>query len=482
MQGPKIAYKYFPLFIFLAQILLVGFLFLYPVGDADLGWHLRLGDYFWQEGRILKTNEFATLMPDYIWANHSWGYDVLLSALYKLGGFTVLSLAGAILIGLSFALLFKNKPAHLWLPAALIFYLFASPILATGLKSQTLSFFFLALIWVILKQVYLKWHKKAWLLPMIFCLWANMHGMFIIGLGVGSLYLLVNFYTQKKLPTHFKKLILIWLLSGAVTFVNPFFYRVHLDSLSYLSSPLLSYISEWQPWPFSSLLMLFFIFYSLLLWTNLLRKGHKNWGELAVLALFNLMALRARRMIPVYLLFSLPEFMEMVSIFIRERGLKLKYLTFISVGILLILSRTVFKRQILSQNWHSYCQGEIACSEGLVDFMFKNNIRGKIFNAYRLGGFLIYHYPQNKVYIDGRMTLWQSGSGISPIEKYMGMVSADGNFKNMFTDEQFDYVILNRGYALCEVLEKTEKWPVLYEDEKVMLFQNPLNPSDKDEV
>ena len=39
----------------------------------------------------------------------------------------------------------------------------------------------------------------------------------------------------------------------------------------------------------------------------------------------------------------------------------------------------------------------------LVDYMLENNLQGRIFNDFEIGGYLIYRmHPNSQVYIDGR--------------------------------------------------------------------------------
>ncbi|MDP3994425.1 MAG: hypothetical protein Q8P91_01155, partial [bacterium] len=50
--------------------------FVYPPSDYDFGWHLRYGQFFWEQGRLLRENIISYTLPDYHWINHSWSYDI----------------------------------------------------------------------------------------------------------------------------------------------------------------------------------------------------------------------------------------------------------------------------------------------------------------------------------------------------------------------------------------------------------------------
>src|SRR4029078_13720958 len=90
------------LFVFIAT--------LYLPRDPDLGWHLKYGEYFFQHYQILRENIYSTLMPHYIWANGSWGTDILTYILYATGGFLGLIIAAAVIVTLTF--FFFSKAAR----------------------------------------------------------------------------------------------------------------------------------------------------------------------------------------------------------------------------------------------------------------------------------------------------------------------------------------------------------------------------------
>src|SRR6266567_200175 len=75
---------------------------LYQPTDPDLGWHLKYGQYFWQHGMVLRDNTFSTMMPDFHWANTSWLTDIIGYAVYHMGGFLGLAVAGAFFVALTF--------------------------------------------------------------------------------------------------------------------------------------------------------------------------------------------------------------------------------------------------------------------------------------------------------------------------------------------------------------------------------------------
>ena len=75
---------------------------LYQPWDADLGWHLKYGEYFFQHGQILKENIFSTEMAGYYWPNTGWLSDLLTYQIFNGGGFLGLTIAAALVVTLTF--------------------------------------------------------------------------------------------------------------------------------------------------------------------------------------------------------------------------------------------------------------------------------------------------------------------------------------------------------------------------------------------
>jgi len=81
---------------------------LYNPDDPDLGWHLKYGEYFFRHGTILRDNTFSTLMPNYHWANGSWGTDVISYLVIHFAGFFGLTILSACIVTLTFYFIAKT--------------------------------------------------------------------------------------------------------------------------------------------------------------------------------------------------------------------------------------------------------------------------------------------------------------------------------------------------------------------------------------
>ena len=68
-----------------------------PPVDPDFGWHYKYGEYFVQNGKILRENIFSYTLPDYQWANTYWASQIIIYLLHnKLGAFWLSFITGLI--------------------------------------------------------------------------------------------------------------------------------------------------------------------------------------------------------------------------------------------------------------------------------------------------------------------------------------------------------------------------------------------------
>jgi len=113
--------------------------------DPDLGWHLKYGEYFFQHGSVLRDNTFSVMMPQFHWANVSWGTDLLTYAVYHSGGFGGLTILGSMFVTATFFFFSKAATLSVWDEAflfPLLLYL-EKPLNVVSFRGQQISCFFL---------------------------------------------------------------------------------------------------------------------------------------------------------------------------------------------------------------------------------------------------------------------------------------------------------------------------------------------------
>lgn len=226
--------------------------------DPDFGWHLRTGKFI-LENWIPKTDIFSYTANNFNWINHEWLNDVLLASLHGMGGYLLVAIAySSIWISaLVLAQRLKLKFVLLLSTIALMPFL--------GIRPVAWSVFFIA----ILERIHDKSNKKLYfLIPFIFILWANLHGSFVFGLIMLTIW---QFFYKKKLPWF------ILAFSFIAVFINPYGWKIFIEIFrTVLDSKIHSRIGEWMPIMLPMLSVIYFVIFTAMHFTF----SKKPWKNL----------------------------------------------------------------------------------------------------------------------------------------------------------------------------------------------------------
>ena len=91
------------LWTFLAVALPVLAALLASLSSVDLAYHLRAGDEILRTGAIPRIDTWTFTADGLPWLDQQWGSQVILAAVYRIGGWTGLALLRAGLVGAIFA-------------------------------------------------------------------------------------------------------------------------------------------------------------------------------------------------------------------------------------------------------------------------------------------------------------------------------------------------------------------------------------------
>ncbi|HJT78836.1 MAG TPA: hypothetical protein VJ739_16650, partial [Gemmataceae bacterium] len=165
-----------------------------PILDLDIWWHLRAGEWIVAAGRLPQTDPFSQhgLQTGAPWVAYSWLFEVLAYGAYRLLGYDGIFLFRAVLtaaIVLALHRLVARRASH-FVPAGLVTgigVLALLPLVAERPWLFTILFGTITLD-VLLDLRAGRAGRRAWLLPLLFVVWANIHiqfvyGLFLLGLG-----------------------------------------------------------------------------------------------------------------------------------------------------------------------------------------------------------------------------------------------------------------------------------------------------------
>lgn len=475
-------------FVQLFPLVLVFTSSLYPSSDSDLGWHLKYGEYFFKNGEILRENIYSTMMPNFPWINSSWGTDLITYAIFSKLGFLGLSLAGAGIITLIFYLLSKAFSLSFWEKAVLFptMILMEKPMFDVSLRGHLLTLLFVSILYYLLSQFEKGRKKILFFIPPLFTIWSNIHGEFLLGLGLlllwVGLYVVRTFLTNdrtskmRSVLADLKTFSLLTIASLIATIIHPFGIKIYEESLKHFGNPLQRFIIEWLPFERFSFLWWTLISWELLMLVSFIlmikmKKFTKllPWTGAPIILL--ILSYSVRRYTWPLILISIP-IIQITAASIKPKLFEIS--TTIACFVLVSFYGYIIFNQspqsaIGNMNWKRYCDEFVKCSPQSAEFLVSKGYAGKMMTFYNWGGYLIWNYPQVKPSIDGRMHLWQDEKGYSAFAQYYPY---EQNWKDI-DNSDYDIVYMTPSKPVHKrlmQLAEEKKWKIAYSDKLATVF------------
>lgn len=427
------------------------------LNSFDVFWYLCSGEEMLHRHALLPTDPFSYTSTQ-SWTNHEWLAEIWFALVHRAGGMPTLVVFQAVAIAAVLAILMRGHwpsahgerwPAWLGLSCATVTLgLSAEPraqLLSWVLFASTLSLCFADLTRP-------SW-RLAWAMP-IGVLWANIHG----GNPTGVALLGILFLAR---PSRRRALVAVG--AGLATLASPYGLRVHGHFLGAHGS--LPEIREWYP------LTRALAMGSVPQWAALLsalvacamlvlryRRGEPIRFEAVALLVFLAVAARYARFTWELSILSAASLLRSTAIspfrfLSARRGLGLG----LALALLAIVSSTVAQPAGLGLNPQRI-------PVAAVEFLQRHQPPGPMLNSYNYGGYLMWTYPQEKVFIDGRAFMIYSEAHFRDL---LRLYETPPFFRELERRWHFRLAVLQRtgrGAGFAAWLRAQPDWQVLYED------------------
>jgi hypothetical protein len=151
--------------------------------NTDTWWHLAAGRWIVTHGSVPSTDSLSWTVRDHAWINVQWLFDVLIYGLYRLGGPSLLVLAAAVSYSAATALLLVNLRRHVGPVPASLLGAWAVVISQErfAIRPEMVSYLLIQVILWLYATGRVPGRKRLWFLPVVMCLFANCHSLFIVG-------------------------------------------------------------------------------------------------------------------------------------------------------------------------------------------------------------------------------------------------------------------------------------------------------------
>jgi hypothetical protein len=332
------AWGWDPPTIFFVAVLILGLAaFTTPEFDPDFWWTARIGLEILARGAVPLHNYFTFTATSRPFISQEWGSEVIDAWLYTHLGMTavIMTFAVATWVGFFLGVIRVDRAGQSrWVLAVGAALVLISGLQIWGPSPQMFSFGLLGILLTLLDAY--RRRPRRWLLVglvPLFVIWGNLHGGFLIGLGVVLVFLVgewLETYLRHPLAIGYpacRELLLAWLLAVLAPMLNPNGTGIYL----YPAKLLLSHVAqaslnEWQPPDFHSPATIPTLF--LLLTTLLTARwaGRTRLSDLLLAAAGVVLMLYAVRDIPIFAVLVLPLWADGVQGFSthlgRSRGVK----------------------------------------------------------------------------------------------------------------------------------------------------------------
>lgn len=220
--------------------------------DADYFWHVTNGRLIVESGRVPSVDPFSFTWFGQPWTAHEWLGEVLIHlAVTSLGPgltaflFGALAAGGPLLVGAALGRIgLPTRPIAAGVSLAVLVLLPYATV-----RPQAVSWLLLGGLLAGLILLRPERAGLAWLLPPLFLLWANLHGLYVIGIGVLAAY--ATFTLLGRTPMAPRRLAVVGVFGACVlaTMLTPAGPAGLLYPLRYLEPGDwgLRHIAEWQP-------------------------------------------------------------------------------------------------------------------------------------------------------------------------------------------------------------------------------------------
>jgi hypothetical protein len=235
------------------------------MGDPDIWWHLADARYLFAHHHVIFTDPYAFTVVGVRWINWEWLSEVPYWFSYQAFHLQGIYLVAWLVLGLNLVLFYwrgywmtRHAGAAFW--AACIG--FTLTLANSGPRTIAVAYLALSAEMAILEAFERGHRRQLWLLPPLFALWINLHGIWFIGFALLVLYIACGFlrlklgifHQEPMAVAHRNRFFAVLAVTFAALFLNPYGWRLLWNPVDMILKQHLSIsvISEWRPLNLSS--------------------------------------------------------------------------------------------------------------------------------------------------------------------------------------------------------------------------------------
>ncbi len=438
--------------------------------DGDSFWHVTVGDWIIAHGAVPHADPFSYTFAGAPWAAHEWLSEVLMAAAFRLAGWSGVIVLTALAVALALFQLARHI-GH-WLPAGpsllllllagccVIPLLLARPhVLALPVLETWVAGLFIARS---------DEHAPPWRLLPIMCLWANLHGGFMLGL-----FLVVPLTLEAALaePAAWRSVLARWgsflLAAATAATLTPHGLTGLLFPFQLVGMAALEHISEWQPPAFAVIQPLELVLVAGL-YVALTRGARLPPVRLMLLlGLLHMSLHHTRHQMLVGMIVPLLIAEPLGAALTREPEAPADGR--LRAGGLAAMAGLVAVRLLLPVAWVDRSSAPVSALAHVPSALAAE----PVFNAYNFGGYLIYSHI--RPFIDGRAELY----GDAFIQRYVTASAPNKTaLETTLRDYKVRWTILEPDSPVVALMDALPRWCRLYADKVAVVHTTECGSAD----
>jgi hypothetical protein len=456
--------------------------------DGDMLRHLRHGAWILEHRAFITADPFSYTRGGDPFVSFEYGSQVVYALAHRLGGLPGVAVLASLLIAGSYALLTRFLLARG--VDAFLTYLVSIAAAILGAVHWTARPHLFSLFGVMLLLHWLEPGERGprlWWLAPIFVVWANLHGGFVFGLVLLGIYLagcVLEWWlgSDRTLWAGRVKYYAAALgIAGLATLVNPNSYQLHLHIVRFFGEPFLRdnthefFSPDFHTAGGKMLLAALLGIITLLA----VVPGRPNGPRLLLLLANVAFTLQSRRNIPLLAATvfpalaihydaawrRLPDWRGVRAVFDRDalRGTNALFIAAITIFLvaLALLRGSVLGYQLIPARLDPQLFPVAA-----VERARAAGVDGRIFHDFIWGGYILYAWPEQQVFIDGGTDFY----GPALMKTYMDVSAIQPGWRDTLTARGIGLVLMPTRSPMVNELAQ-DGWLVRYCDPTGALLQ-----------
>lgn len=462
--------------------------------DGDLARHLAHGRYILTQGHLITTDPFSFTRPGAPFLGFEYGSQIIFAAAERVGGLPAVAVLAGLLLALTYALLARFMLRRGVDPLLAYVATTIGAALGAGHWVARPHLFSLLLSILLLEMLESGKPRPLWRYVLLFALWANIHGGFVLGLILISIYLagaLAEWFTAGP-ASEFKPRARLY--GGALgvslvaTLLNPHGLELQRHMVAFFGQKyLLDNTAEFTSPDFHDIVGKMFLIGLLLSMVSLiLVQRRPSFPRLFMICAMTAFALNAVRNVALFGLIAIP----LVALEVNDAwqrlpdpgGVRGRFAQTaqrtstlpwcLAMTLLLVVlgaSRgRVGSTQLIRDGFNPETFPVTAVAKGR-----SAGLQGHLFSEFAWGGYLVYAWPEQRIFIDGGTDFF----GPELFREFADIKQLRPGWRKLLEKWDISLALLRRQTTLSHELSRDPRWHTWYCDSLAVLYRRSPEPS-----